>query len=124
MAAFEVGLVCIKTVGREEGGYCVVLGKENQSFVMITGPRLLTGVKRRRCNVNHLQPTEHKLDVKENASDEDVITAYKKAGLTTKLSLKKPSMAEMKGEKQKVEEKAVKKAEKKEKTKKESKKKK
>lgn len=123
MVVFEVGRVCIKNVGRESGKYCVVLNKENQSFVLVTGPKLLTGVKRRRCNVNHLQPTEHKLDVKENAADEDVITAFDAAGLTNKLELKKPSIAQIKSEKQKEEEKVEKKP-KKSKKKKTSKKKK
>jgi large subunit ribosomal protein L14e len=109
MVVFEVGRVCIKNVGRESGKYCVVLNKENQSFVLVTGPKLLTGVKRRRCNVNHLQPTEHKIDVKENAADEDVINAFDVAGLTNKLDLKKPSIAQIKSEKQKEEKKVEKK---------------
>lgn len=113
MVSFEVGRVCIKTVGREAGQYCAVIGKENQSFVMVTGPKLLTGVKRRRCNVFHLQPTEYVLGVKDNASDEDVIAAYEAAGITNKLNLRKPSAASVKMEKQKEEKKAAQKAEKK-----------
>jgi large subunit ribosomal protein L14e len=109
MVSIEVGRVCIKTVGKEAGCYCVVIGKEDKSFVPVTGPRLLSGVKRRRCNVFHLQPTEYVLSVKENASDEDIINAYESAGLITKLNLKKPSMGEMKGEKQKEEKKPEKK---------------
>ncbi len=121
MVVFEIGRVCIKNVGREAGKYCVILNKEKQSFVLVTGPKLLTGIKRRRCNVNHLNPTEHMLDVKENTSDEDVITAFDVAGLTNKLNLKKPSIAQIKSEKQKEVKKEEKKVEKKPK-KKESKK--
>ena len=124
MVVFEIGRVCIKNVGREEGKYCVVLNKEDKSFVLVTGPKLLTGVKRRRCNVNHLNPTEHMLDIKENVSDEDIITAFDAAGLTNKLNLKKPSMAQIKSEKQKAEEKKVEKKPKKKESKKISKKKK
>ena len=105
MVSIEVGNVCMKIVGREAGCYCVVIGKEKQSFALVTGPKLLTGVKRRRCNIFHLQPTEYKLNVKEDASDEDVINAYEAAGLVTILNLKKPSMGDMKGEKQKEEKK-------------------
>lgn len=99
MVVFEIGRVCIKTAGREAGKYCVVVKKEeNKSFVLVTGPKLLTGVKRRRCNIAHLKPTEHKLDIKEDAKDEEVIEAYEVAGLIKKLKLKKPSVVEMKVE--------------------------
>jgi large subunit ribosomal protein L14e len=94
----EVGRVCIKTAGREKGRYCVVLKKMDGNFVLVTGPKLLTGVKRRRVNVLHLQPLEYKLEIKEEASDEEVIEAYKKAGLVNKLELKLPSAAELKEE--------------------------
>ena len=97
----EVGSVCLKTVGREAGSYCVVLKKVNQSFVSVTGPNLLTGVKRRRCNTNHLQPTDYRLEIKEDANDEEVIAAYEKANLITKLNLKKPSAARIKEENKK-----------------------
>lgn len=96
MPALEVGRVCIKIAGREAGKYAVVLKKIDNSFVLISGPKLLTGVKRRKCNIEHLEPTEHKLDIKEDASEEEVIEAYKKSGLITKLKLKLPSAAELK----------------------------
>ena len=114
----EVGRLCIKTAGRESGHYCVVLKKLDESFVLVTGPNLLTGVKRRKVNVLHLKPLEHKLEIKEEASDDEVIEAYKKSGLVSKLGLKLPSAAQLKEEK-KVEEK---KEEKKKEAKKEKKK--
>jgi len=106
MVTLETGCVCIKTVGREAGKYAVVLNKlkdekSKDSFVLITGPKLLTGVKRRKANVAHLEPTQYKLEIKEDASDEEVISAYEKAGLVTKLNLKKPSAAELKSAKEK-----------------------
>lgn len=125
MVALEVGRVCIKTTGREAGHYCVVLKKttdekSKDSFVLITGPKLLTGVKRRKCNVEHLEPTQYTLEIKEDANDEEVIAVFEKAGLVAKFGLKKPSAAEMKGKKEEKVEVRPKKA----KTKKEEKKKK
>jgi large subunit ribosomal protein L14e len=99
--ALEVGRVCMKVVGREAGKYCTVLKKINDAFVMVTGPKLLTGIKRRRCNIQHLEPLPYVLEIKEDATDEEVIAAYEKAGLITKLNLKKPSAAEIKAEKAK-----------------------
>ena len=111
MASLELGRVCLKIAGREAGGYCVVIkpagtSKQEKSFVFVTGPKLLTGVKRRRVNITHLKATESKLEVAEDASDEAVIAAYDKAGLTNKLGLKKPSAAEMKAREQKAAQKA------------------
>jgi len=104
MTALEIGRVCMKVAGREMGKYCTVLKKENDAFVLVTGPKFLTGVKRRRCNVEHLEPMPYLLEIKEDAGDEEVIAAFEKAGLITKLNLKRPSAAEIKAEKAKPKE--------------------
>jgi large subunit ribosomal protein L14e len=124
MATLEVGRVVMKTAGREAGKYAVVLKKMDNAFVLISGPKLLTGVKRRRCNINQLQPLQHVIEIKEEAGDEDIITAMEKSGLVTELGLKKPSAAQMKNEKVKPakQEKAKDKQKKEEKPKKEDKK--
>jgi large subunit ribosomal protein L14e len=116
MATLEIGRVVMKTAGREAGKYAVVLKKVDNAFVLISGPKLLTGVKRRRCNINQLQPLQHILEIKEEAADEDIVSALEKAGLVTELGLNRPSAAEMKAEKAKPA-----KEEKKEKPKKEEK---
>jgi len=125
MVSMETGRVCMKIAGREAGKYCVVVKKMNEAFVEVTGPKILTGVKRRRANVEHLEPLEYVLQITDSASDEDVVAALEKAGLTTKLGLKRPSAAEMKAEKAKPkEEKKEAKEKKEEKPKKEAKEKK
>lgn len=111
MASLELGRVCMKIAGREAGGYCVVIkpagtSKEEKSFVTVTGPKLLTGVKRRKVNIGHVKATEEKVVIDADATDEAVIAAYDKAGLTNKLGLKKPSAAEMKAKEQKAEKKS------------------
>lgn len=103
MATLEVGRVCMKIGGRESGKYAVVLKKMNEAFVLITGPKILTGVKRRRCNIEHLEPLPYVLEIKEEAPEEDVVAAFDKAGLVTKFELKRPSAGEMKAEKAKPE---------------------
>jgi len=104
----------MKTAGREAGKYCVVLKKTNDAFVIVTGPKLLTGVKRRRSNVDHLEPLPFTLEIKEDAPEEEVIVAFEKAGLVTKFGLKRPSAAEVKGKPGKEEKAKEKKEEKKE----------
>lgn len=92
----------MKITGREAGKYCVVVKKENSAFVVVTGPRILTGIKRRRSNIAHLEPTQYIIEIPENAADEVVLDGFEKALLFTKLGLKKPSAAQVKSEKAKV----------------------
>jgi large subunit ribosomal protein L14e len=92
----EIGQVCVKTVGKEKGKYCVVIKKVDKNFVIVSGPKALTGVKRRKANVIHLQPLQYKLEIKEDASDEEILEAWKKSGLVEKFGLKLPSAAELK----------------------------
>ncbi len=75
MPAIEVGRVCVKVTGREAGKRCVIVDLIDKNFVLITGPRSVTGVKRRRVNVNHIKPTEEKVKVKRGATDEEVAQA-------------------------------------------------
>lgn len=83
----EVGRVCLKVAGREAGRYCVVVKRMDEKFVMVTGPRDLTSVKRRRCNISHLEPLMESLKIKSDADDSDVLKAYQQASLITKLGI-------------------------------------
>ncbi len=80
-AAIEVGRVCVKLAGREAGRKCVVVAIIDKNFALITGPKELTGVRRRRVNIDHIEPTEAKVKIAKGASDEDVLKAIKDAGL-------------------------------------------
>ncbi|MDI6819355.1 MAG: 50S ribosomal protein L14e [Candidatus Hodarchaeaceae archaeon] len=73
----DIGRVCVKIAGREAGNRCVVVGVVDKTHVLISGPN----VKRRRCNVRHLEPLLNKLGIAEGASDEDVRKAFEAAGL-------------------------------------------
>ncbi|MEM0090507.1 MAG: 50S ribosomal protein L14e [Nitrososphaerota archaeon] len=77
----EIGRICFKTVGREAGQKCVIVGVIDKNFVLVTGPKSLTGVKRRRVNVSHLAFTPYKLNIKENASDEEILKTIQESGL-------------------------------------------
>jgi large subunit ribosomal protein L14e len=82
LPAIEVGRLCVKQVGRETGKKCVVIDVMDKSFILITGPKKLSGVKRRRVNMNHVMPLEDKIDVKKGASDEEVTASLDAAGKT------------------------------------------
>lgn len=81
MPAIEVGRVCVKLRGREAGRKCVIVDIIDDNFVLITGPKHISGVKRRRVNINHIEPTDKKIEIKKGASDEEVEEALKKLNL-------------------------------------------
>lgn len=94
---FEIGRVCIKTAGREAGRFCIVVAKDKEKdFLIITGPKEATKVRRRKCNYRHLEPTPFKLEIKENATDDDVLKAYEKEDIYAKLKLVKPTEEQVK----------------------------
>ncbi len=80
MPAVEVGRLCVKTAGRENGKKCVVVDVMDKSFAMITGPKAVTGVKRKRVNLNHIMPLQDRIELARGASDEEVSSALTAAG--------------------------------------------
>lgn len=45
----------------------------DRNFVLVTGPQKVTGVKRRRSNINHIEPTEKRVNIKRGNSDEEIM---------------------------------------------------
>jgi large subunit ribosomal protein L14e len=79
MPAIDIGRVCVKLLGREAGKKCIIVDIVDKNFVLITGPKQLNGVKRRRVNASHIEPTEKKVDIKRGESDEELIKALDEA---------------------------------------------
>ena len=75
MPTIEVGRICVKLNGRETGQKCVIVDLIDKNFVLVTGPKKVSGVRRRRTNVKHLEPTEDSIDIKKGATDDDVAKA-------------------------------------------------
>jgi len=80
MPAIEVGRICIKQIGRENGKKCVIIDVMDKSFVLVTGPKKVTSVKRRRVNLNHIMPLQVKIEIKRGASDEEVAQCLEASG--------------------------------------------
>ena len=72
----EIGRVCMKIAGRDSGKLVVVVEIADENFVIIDG-----NVKRKRCNITHLEPLQDVLNIKKGASTEDVIAEMKRAKL-------------------------------------------
>jgi large subunit ribosomal protein L14e len=81
MSLYEPGRICVKVAGREAGSHCVIVEKKEDNYVIITGPKELTGIRRRSCNVRHLEPLETVLSISSGADDKDVEKAIEEAGL-------------------------------------------
>ena len=75
MLAIEIGRICVKVTGREAGRKCVVVDMIDKNFVLVTGPQKVTGVKRRRVNMSHIEPTEKKIEIRRGDSDEKITSA-------------------------------------------------
>lgn len=80
MPAMEVGRICVKIVGRESGKKCVLVDIVDKNFVLITGPKAVSDIKRRRANINHIEPTSEKIDINRGATDEEITEALTTAG--------------------------------------------
>jgi len=94
MPAIEVGRICIKLTGREAGRKCIIVDIMDKNFVLITGPKNVTGVKRRRANANHIEPLKDKIKVKRGAPDEEVAEALKASGKLEEMKqMVKPALA-------------------------------
>jgi large subunit ribosomal protein L14e len=81
LPAVEIGRICVKQVGRETGKKCVIIDVMDKSYVLVTGPKKVTGVRRRRANINHVEPLQVKIEVTRGASDEEVTSVLEAAGM-------------------------------------------
>ena len=82
MPAIEVGRICVKEAGREQGKKCVIIDVMDKSFILVTGPKNLTGIKRRKVNLDHVVALDDKVEVRRGASDEEITQALEAAGKT------------------------------------------
>lgn len=80
MPAIEIGRICVKIAGREAGRKCVIIDIIDDNFVLVTGPKQLTGVKRRKCNIKHIEVLPDKVNIPREATDEEVLKALEEAG--------------------------------------------
>jgi large subunit ribosomal protein L14e len=69
----EPGRVCVKLAGREAGKKCVVVETQDKNFVVVLGD----GIRRRRCNISHLEPTSETIKLKKTASDKEILKSLK-----------------------------------------------
>lgn len=72
----DVGRVCMKIAGRDAGNLAVVVERIDDNYVLIDG-----NVRRKKCNMKHLEPMAIVVAIKAKADHVEVVEAMKKAGL-------------------------------------------
>ena len=88
----NVGQLCVKISGRDAGKTCVIVHMMEGNFVLIDG-----NTRRRKCNLSHLEPLTQTLPITDNASHEDVIKAFKNAGIAVAEKTKRTKTKKEKG---------------------------
>ena len=94
---FEIGRVCMKIAGRDANKYCVVIDTIDATYVEIDGQ-----TRRRKVNINHLEPLDQVLKIKKGATAKEVADALTKAGFETVEKKKSSKQASQRPKKQKV----------------------
>jgi large subunit ribosomal protein L14e len=82
MSVYDIGRLCVKTLGREAGHYCVIVDIIDKNYLLIDGLK----VRRRRVNFNHIEPITDTIEIKKGANHEEVEAAIKKAKLEKKMN--------------------------------------
>ena len=101
---YEIGRLCVKLAGRDARKKCVIIEVLDNTYVMIDGQ-----TRRRKCNINHLEPLDKVLKVKKNATHSEIKIVLKKEGIEVidtkpKKKIEKPRKVKKTKETVKVEE--------------------
>ncbi len=64
---FEIGRVCVKVAGRDAGKTAIVIDKASGDRVLVDG-----NVRRRKCNMKHLEPLKEIIKITKGSSTEEV----------------------------------------------------
>ena len=107
----ETGRICIKTAGRDAGRKCIIVDIIDDNYVLIDGD-----VRRKKCNIKHLEPLKKTIKIKKGASHDAVVSEFKKIGIEIKERKSKPKTERPKKQRKKKEKVEEKQAEKKEKS--------
>lgn len=88
----EIGRLCVKIAGRDGGNKCAIIDILDKNYVVIDG-----NVRRKKCNIAHLVPLDKTLEIKKNASTEEVLAAFEKEKIEVlKKEKKEPTKKEAK----------------------------
>lgn len=81
-SVYDIGRICVKTMGREAGYYCIIVDVVDKSYLLVDGLK----VRRRRVNYKHIEPTTDIIDIKKGDNHEAIVEAIKKAKKTKSMN--------------------------------------
>ena len=74
MAAIQVGRIVTKTMGREAGERAIIAAIIDKNFVLLSGAGI-SKVRRRRANIDHVEPMDILVDIAKEADDATIKAA-------------------------------------------------
>ncbi len=80
----EVGQLVMKIAGRDSGEIGIIVDIIDDKFVLIDG-----NVRRKKCNIKHLESLNKVIKIKKKATTEDVKSELEKLGIKSKQKGKK-----------------------------------
>ncbi|MBI2658848.1 50S ribosomal protein L14e [Candidatus Woesearchaeota archaeon] len=84
----EIGRLCVKTAGRDAGKKCVIIDILDGKYALIDGE-----TRRRKVNIIHVEPLNQKIEIKKNASHEEVAKVLDELGIKALQTKPKPKAA-------------------------------
>ena len=97
----DIGRLCVKTAGRDARRKCVIVDIVDDNYVLIDG-----NVRRKKCNVKHLEPLDKVIKIKKGASHDVIASEFKKLKLPVWSRKKKEKKERLKKVRKKKEKKA------------------
>jgi len=80
----EIGRMCVKLAGRDARKKGIIIDVLDDGYVLIDGE-----IRRRKCNIKHLELLEKVVEIKKNADHGAVVEALEKEGISVPLKRKK-----------------------------------
>jgi large subunit ribosomal protein L14e len=81
---FEIGRIVVKLAGRDAGLKGVIVDILEKGFVLIDGQ-----VRRRKCNILHIEPLDKTIKISKNASHDEVVNVLDAEGIKVESKTKK-----------------------------------
>jgi large subunit ribosomal protein L14e len=78
---FEIGRLAVKIAGRDAGKKCVVIDTVDKKHVLIDGE-----TRRKKCNLKHLQPLPHIIQISKGIEHSALVVALQKIGIESRSS--------------------------------------
>lgn len=81
----DLGRLCVKIAGRDAGKKFLVVDTIDSNFVLVDGEG-----RRKRCNIDHLEPLDKKIEIAKGIGHEEVLNIFKELNIPVNKGLARP----------------------------------